>query len=352
MKWGSEVAPELSKLCVPVDATLLDALRALDAGAESIVFVCDERRRVVGTLTDGDIRRAILAGAVLELRCLPTTMRKDFASVTADTGRAEVLDIMRARDIGQLPILDSDGRLAGLHTIGQIIAARSRPNAAVILAGGRGTRLSPLTDSFPKPMLPVAGRPILERLVLHLMSHGVRRIYLSVNYLAHVIEEHFGNGERFGCRIEYLREERPLGTGGPVALLEPRQAESVLVLNGDLVTQCDIGRFLDFHEHGSYAATMAVRPYSVQIPFGVADTEGERLIGMREKPSQRCLINAGMYVLSPDVIELIPRDEDFPITDLFAKCLEGGVPVGAYVVEQDWVDVGRHEELLRARGDA
>jgi NDP-sugar pyrophosphorylase family protein len=200
-------------------------------------------------------------------------------------------------------------------------------------------------------MLLVAGRPILERLVLHLMSHGVRRIYLSVNYLAHVIEEHFGNGARFGCRIEYLREDRPLGTGGPVALLEPRQTDSVLVLNGDLVTQCDIGRLIDFHEYGNYAATLAVRPYSTQIPFGVADIEGERLVGMREKPTQRCLINAGMYVLSPKAIELIPRQEEFPITDLFAKCLEIGAPVGAHIVEQDWVDVGRHEELSRARGD-
>jgi dTDP-glucose pyrophosphorylase len=352
MRWGSDVAPELSKLLVPLDATLFEALRVLDAGAESIIFVCDEKRRVVGSLTDGDIRRTILGGASLDARCLTSSMRKDFAFVTPATGRAEVLDIMRARDIGQLPILDADGCLQGLHTIGQIIAAKARPNAAVIIAGGRGTRLSPLTDSMPKPMLRVAGRPILERLVLHVMSYGVRRIFLSVNYLAHVIEEHFGDGSRFGCRIEYLHEDKPLNTGGPVGLLDPVPAEAVLVLNGDLVTQCDIGRLLDFHEDGGYIATLAVRPYNVQIPFGVAEIEEQRLVGVREKPTQRFLINAGMYVLSPEAIRMIPKNEEFPITDLFAKCLAEGSPVGAHVVEQEWLDVGRHEELTRARGDA
>lgn len=352
MRWGSDVAPELSRLLVPLDASLLEALRGLDAGAESIVFVCDEKRRVVGTLTDGDIRRAILRGASLDARCLSSSMRKDFAFVTAATGRAEVLDIMRARDIGQLPILDADGCLQGLHTIGQLIAGSERPNAAVILAGGRGTRLRPLTDSIPKPMLTVAGRPILERLVLHVMSHGVRRIYLSVNYLAHVIEEHFGDGSRFGCHIEYLHEDKPLGTGGPVGLIDPVPAEAVLVLNGDLVTQCDIGRLLDFHDDGRYVATLAVRPYSIQIPFGVAEVEEQRLVGVREKPTQRFLINAGMYVLAPEAIRMIPKNAELPITDLFTKCLADGLRVGAHVVEQDWLDVGRHEELTRARGDA
>lgn len=351
MRWGSDVAPELSKLLVPLDATLLEALRVLDTGAESIMFVCDEKLRVVGTLTDGDIRRAILSGAALDARCLASSMRKDFAFVTPTTGRAEVLDIMRARDIGQLPILDANGCLQGLHTIGQIIAAKARPNAAVIIAGGRGTRLSPLTDSIPKPMLTVAGRPILERLVLHLMSHGVRRIYISVNYLAHVIEKHFGDGSHFGCHIEYLHEDKPLSTGGPVSLLDPVPAEAVLVINGDLVTQCDIGRLLDFHEDGGYRATLAVRPYSVQIPFGVAEVEDQRLIGVREKPTQRFLINAGMYVLSPEAIRMIPKNEEFPITDLFAKCLAEGSLLGAHVVEQEWLDVGRHEELTHARGE-
>lgn len=351
MRWGGEVPAELSKLLVAADATLLDALKVIDEGAEAIAFVCDADGRVVGSLSDGDIRRAILGGASLDSCCLTSVMRKDFASATPEMGRAEVLDIMRARDIGQLPILDAEGRLQGLHTIGEIIAARSRENWALILAGGRGTRLAPYTETVPKPMLRVAGRPILERLVLHLMSHGIQRMFLSVNYLANVVEDHFGDGSRFGCRIDYLRESKPLGTGGPVSLLDPAPTRSVLVMNGDLVTECDVGRLIDFHEAGGYGATFAVRPHSVQIPFGVADVDGDRLVAVREKPTHRMLINAGMYMLSPDVVRMVKKDTELPITDLFTACIESGIPVGAHVVEQEWADIGRHDDLSRARGE-
>lgn len=350
MRWSGEVDVELSRLCVGRNATLLEALRVIDEGAESIAFVCDDRGRVVGSLSDGDIRRALLEGADLHDRRVVTTMRRDFASVAPEAGRAEVLDIMRARDIGQLPVLDAEGRLCGLHTIGQLISAVRRPNCAVILAGGRGTRLYPITEDIPKPMVTVAGRPILERLVLHLMSCGIRHFHLSVNYLAHVIEDHFGNGSRFGCRIDYLREEMPLGTGGPLSLLDPPPDLPVVVMNGDLVTQCDVGRMLDFHESGGYTATFGLRPYSVPIPFGVARVEGDRLVELREKPTQRMLINAGIYVLSPEAVRMVPRGEEFPITEIFGRCLRAERSVGAYVVEDEWIDVGQHEELRRANG--
>lgn len=352
MRWGAEVPQELSKLLLPADATLLDALRVIDEGAEAIAFVCDSDGRVVGSLSDGDIRRAILSGAPLESACLTEVMRRDFAFATPAMGRAEVLDIMRARDIGQLPVLDAVGRLRGLHTIGQIIATRKRDNWAVILAGGRGTRLAPYTESVPKPMLRVAGRPILERLVLHLMSHGIDRVFLSVNYLADIVESHFGDGSGLGCRIEYLRESKPLGTGGPLGLLDPPPTTPVLVINGDLVTDCDIGQLIDFHEQGQYEATFAVRPHSVQIPFGVADVDGDRLLAVREKPTHRMLINAGMYVLSPAIVSMVGKDQELPITDLFSRCIEAGLKVGAHVIDQEWADIGRHDELARARGEA
>jgi dTDP-glucose pyrophosphorylase len=340
----------LLRLTIPADATVLDALRAIDAGAESIIFVRDDVGRVIGTLTDGDVRRAILGGATLESQSLSRSMRRDFVSVTAEAGRAEVLDLMRARQIEQIPVLDAEGRLCGLHTMRELISAVQRPNRALILAGGLGTRLHPITATVPKPMVPVAGRPILERLVLHLMSCGLRRFSLSVNYLAHVIEEHFGDGSRFGCEIEYLRESEPLGTGGPIALLDPPPTMPLLVLNGDLVTQCDLGRMLDFHERGGFAATLGVRSHSVEVPFGVAEVQGDCLVGLREKPTERMLINAGIYVFSPEVVRQVPRRE-FPVTDLFQLCLDRGMRVGAHFVEEEWLDVGRPEELRRARGE-
>jgi len=182
---------------VLVRSTLVGALQVLEKGAQTIAFVCASDNKVLGTLTDGDARRAILAGAPLDSRCLLSAMSGDFAYARPDSGRAEVLDIMRARGIGQLPILDDAGRLCGLHTVGQMITGVERPNWALLLAGGFGTRLSPITDTTPKPMVPVAGRPILERLILHLMSHGIRNFFLAVNHLAHLVEDHFGDGARF-----------------------------------------------------------------------------------------------------------------------------------------------------------
>ena len=350
MRWSADVQIELSGLCVPESATLLDALRVLDRGAESITFVCSDEGKVLGSLTDGDVRRALISGVALDDRCLTRIMRRDFARVPATAGRAEVLDIMRARDIGQLPVIDEAGRLCGLHTIGQMVSVSHRPNAAVILAGGRGTRLYPLTESIPKPMVTVAGRPILERLVLHLMSCGIRRFYLSVNYLAEIIEEHFGDGSRFGCRIEYLREDAPLGTGGPLSLLDPIPELPIVVVNGDLVTQCDVARMLDFHAEGGYWATIGLRPYSIPIPFGVATVEEGQVVELREKPTERHLINAGIYVLSPEAVRCVPKDQEFPITELFARCMRDGLSAGGFTIEDEWIDVGHHHELRRANG--
>ena len=341
--------PDLGRLTVPMGATILEALRAIDAGGEAITFVVDTGDRVVGTLTDGDVRRAILRGASLEDRVLPEVMRRDFTAVTPDEGRAEVLDLMRARQIERIPVIGSEGRLVGLHTMRQMVSRAERPNRTVILAGGKGTRLHPITEQVPKPMVTVAGRPILERLILHLVSCGLSRFTISINYLGHLIEQHFGDGARLGCEIDYLRETVPLGTGGPLSLLQA-PALPILVLNGDLITQADVGDLLDFHEQGGYAATLGLRPYTVEVPFGVAEVEGDRLLSLREKPTERSLINAGMYVLSPEAVAMVPSGREYPITALFEALLAEGKPVGAHVLEAEWLDVGRHDELRRARG--
>lgn len=340
----------LARLRLDPDATLLEAMRAIDAGACGIAIVCDGSGRALGTLTDGDIRRAVLGGTTLDHRSVRDAMQRDFMWVTPDTGRAEVIDMMRARAISQVPVLDDERRLIGLHLLQELIGATDRENWAVILAGGRGTRLRPLTDTVPKPMLNVAGRPILERIVLHLVGSGFHRIFLSVNHLAHVIEEHFQDGAKFGCRIEYLREQKPLGTGGPLSLLPERPEHALVLMNGDLVTQADIGKLLDFHGNGEYAVSFGVRPYSVQVPYGVVDTDGDRLIRIREKPTERLLINAGIYAIGPEVLPMVPSDREFPITELVDRCIEDGLPVGVHAIEDEWTDVGLPTELNKARG--
>jgi dTDP-glucose pyrophosphorylase len=337
-------------MIVRPDGTLRDGLRAINESRCGIAFVRETTGRVVGTVADGDIRRALLAGKTLDSHCLTSTMRHDFVAVDGSASRAEVLDLMRAREIAQVPVLDAAGRLIGLHLMRELIGNGERGNWALILAGGKGSRLRPLTDRIPKPMVTVAGRPILERLVLHLVGWGVRRIFLSVNHLADVIESHFGDGAPFGCRIEYLREDVPLGTGGPLSLLPDLPSDPLLVMNGDLVTQVSVGRLLEFHGCGGYSATFGVRPYAVEVPFGVADVRDDRLQGLQEKPTIQLLVNAGIYVLAPEVLELVPRGREFPMTELFMQLLAQQARVGSFLIDDEWVDVGRHDELRRARG--
>lgn len=342
-------AADLARFTVAADATVLEALEAIERGGKAIAFVVDADDHVIGALTDGDLRRAILQGASLEGRVLRDAMSRDYAYLTPGQSRAEALDVMRARQIEQLPVLDEEGCLCGLHTLHELVAVDERPNVVLVLAGGRGTRLHPITSNTPKPMITVAGRPILERLILHLMGSGFRRFTLSVSYLAHMIEEHFGDGSRFGCHIEYLREAEPLGTGGPLALLRPVPELPLVVVNGDLMTQSDIGRLVDFHVAGGFAASIGLRPYSIEIPFGVARIEGDRLIEHREKPTEQYLVNTGIYVFSPKSLTLVPAKQEYPITSLLETLLERGLPVGAHVLEDEWLDVGRPEELRRAR---
>jgi NDP-sugar pyrophosphorylase family protein len=196
----------------------------------------------------------------------------------------------------------------------------------------------------------VAGRPILERLVLQLLGFGIRRVFLSVNYLASVIEEHFGDGARHGCRIEYLREDRPLGTGGPLSLLPEVPRDPILVMNGDLVTQADLGSLLDSHARGGARATVGLRRYFHTVPFGCVERDGSRIVSFEEKPTLTRLINAGIYVLDPVLLERIPRGVDFPLPSLLQDCLTRGEEVGGFEIEDDWIDVGQREELGRASG--
>jgi len=338
----------LKQFVVGMDAPIRKAMETINENWREVVMVADNNDRIVGVVTDGDIRRGLLRGLTLE-SLATDVMNCDFISVSPDMDRAAVLDMMKARVIRQIPVIDRDGRLVGIHFLNDLLGTSIKPNAAVIMAGGKGTRLRPLTENCPKPMIQVAGRPILERVVLHLVGYGIRKIYLSINYLGDQIENHFGDGSKFGCSIEYLREDEPLGTGGPLSLLPP-QEHPLVVLNGDQITQADIGEILRFHEDEGVVATLGVRHYQVEIPFGVVQQEGKRLLGFQEKPSALYLVNAGIYVLNPDVLALVPAQTEFPITTLFDLLLEKGQQVGAHHIEEDWIDVGRHDDLKKASG--
>jgi dTDP-glucose pyrophosphorylase len=339
----------LKDCLVDESATIREAMTAINRGAVEIALVTNREGVVIGTCTDGDIRRALLSGLGLESP-VASQIQRNFVWVSAETGRAEVLDLMYALQIHQIPVLDSERRAVGLHLIRELIGAVERPNWAVLMAGGKGTRLRPLTDSLPKPMIPVAGRPILERLVLHLVGYGIRRIFLSVNYLSSVVEEFFGDGRKYGCEIEYLREDRPLGTVGGLSLLPQPAEHPVVVMNGDLVTGVNVADMLAFHVGGRYLATVGVREYLHTVPFGTVETDGGRIRLISEKPTYSWLINAGTYVVNPEFVARVPKGSEYPITSLLEEALTRQEPVGAYRMREDWIDVGRISDLAHALG--
>ncbi len=336
--------------CLPPSGSLRNALEVIDKGAEGIGLMVDSDWLLLGTITDGDVRRAILKGCSLDDLVEPHANRH-FASVPMSADRAEVIDLMQARQLRHIPIVDDEGRIKGIHLLHEVIGSVQKPNWAVIMAGGKGSRLGELTKIIPKPMLKVAGRPILERLVLHLVGCGIRRIFISTNYLASVIEDHFQDGAKFGCRIEYLREnpDQPLGTGGSLALLPEVPKHPVFVCNGDLVTQIDVSSMLNFHQDGAFLATIGVRTYTHEIPFGCLELDQGRVTSLVEKPTLSQLINAGIYLLSPQMIQRVPRSF-FPITNLFENALVQGDEIGAFEIADDWIDVGQREQLKQARG--
>lgn len=346
--------PDISAFLVGEEQTIWDAMQAIADNSREVVFVKNPTGKVIGVITDGDIRRGLLRGAEFSS---PVTdiMTRNFHRVEAGADRAFVLDLMRARDIRHVPEIGSGGGLCAIHFLRDLIGAVERPNLAVIMAGGQGVRLRPLTEDLPKPLVPVAGRPILERLVMHLVGFGIRRVAISVNYLGHMIEEHFGDGSQLGCSITYLRENVELGTGGALRLLPSREEYPILVLNGDLVTQADVAKLLEFHDKLAHQspllqATIAVKNYQHVVPYGVAHSERGRLVSLEEKPCLNFPVNAGIYVVNPDLLDRIEPDVNYPITRLFETCLAQGVPVGVYPLEEEWRDVGSIEDLLTARG--
>jgi dTDP-glucose pyrophosphorylase len=333
----------LEDLIVAPEDGILDAMRVIDRSGLEVALVCSRGRKLVAVLTDGDIRRAILAGKGLDT-AVGTIANRSFTAVEPAVPRHEAVRIMLERSFKCIPVVDGQGMLLDLHTLRTALLGQRSESWAVVMAGGKGERLGELTKAIPKPMLPLGDRPILQHIVEHLVAHGIRRIFLSVNYLGPMVEEHFGDGSRFLCRIEYLREQEPLGTGGPLALLPEAPTAPLLVMNGDLVTNINISRLLAFHRAGDFAATMCVREHIVQVPFGVAELEGPRVAKLVEKPALNYRINAGIYALAPAVVARVPKGRLFPITQLLQGCLDNGEGVGAYHMQETWNDVGVPQE--------
>lgn len=328
------------KALLPGDSTLQQAIQSLDCSGLQIVLVVSPGDTLLGTLTDGDIRRGLLRGLDMK-SSINSIVQHSPLVVPAQMGREVVLQLMQTNKFHQLPIVDEHRRVVGLHLWDELIAPGERSNLMVIMAGGRGVRLRPLTENCPKPLLPVNGKPMLEHIIERARLEGFQRFVLAVHYLSHMIEEHFGDGSRWHVQIDYLHEEMPLGTAGALGLLKPRPGSALLVTNGDVLTDIRYSELLDFHQRNGAAATMAVRLHEWQHPFGVVRTKGVDIVGFEEKPVTRSHINAGIYVLEPTALDAINEREPCDMPTLFSRLQERGARTIVYPMHEPWLDVGR-----------
>ena len=332
------------------DVTIRKSVEVLDASALQIVLVVNEARRLLGTVTDGDIRRGILKGVSLE-EPVSSVMNTEPTVARTNQGSESILAAMRLRQLHQIPVLDEAGVVRGLETLDQLLRSGRRENRVVLMAGGIGSRLRPLTNDTPKPMLRVGDRPLLETILENFIEYGFHRFHFSVNYMADVIKDHFRDGSRWGVSIDYLHEDERLGTAGALRLLPERPTESLLVMNGDLLTKINFGHLLDFHGAHAAKGTMCVKEYELQVPYGVVNIDNHRITGVDEKPVKRFFVNAGIYVLEPDALDQVPGAGYFDMPSLFEKMIACGSETAAFPVREYWLDIGQMADYDRANGE-
>lgn len=338
-------------LFVSPDASILDAIRVIDAGTQQIAIAVDESRHLLGVVTDGDIRRAILRGVDLSGPVAQILNRKP--TVCKRTASREELarTLLGQERITRLPVVDEQGNVLGLYRTEDLVAnPYSHDLPVVLMAGGLGTRLRPFTDNIPKPMIDVGGRPILEHIIRRFVSQGFTRFYVSVNYLSHVIKEHFGEGEAFGAQITYIEETERLGTAGSLRLLPKDIRGPFFVMNGDLLTAANFAAIASYHLETGVEATMCLREYTVQVPYGVVAQAGGRFVGIEEKPMHRHYVNSGIYVLDPAILELLPESGYFDMPSLFDSLMQKDPSAAAvFPLREYWCDIGQVADLERAR---
>lgn len=336
------------KAVVKSDATIRDAMAAIDAGAIQICIVAAGDGTLTGVVTDGDIRRAILAGAALDSPAAEIMVSSPFTA-PATQASEELARQMQLRQIRQIPLLDDNGHLAGVAFADEFRnVSEPRPNTVVLMAGGRGVRLQPLTNDMPKPMLKVGGKPILETIISRFVDQGFCKFFVSVNYRAEIIQDYFGDGLWLGADIDYLEETIPMGTAGALSLLPAAPKDPMIVMNGDILTQVDFSSLVAYHHEHSAAATMALREFGYNVPFGVVNVDHHQITGIEEKPNQQFLVNAGIYVVGSEALGLIPSGEASDIPDLFKKLIQINKPPAAFLIHEYWMDVGRSDDFSRA----
>jgi len=339
-----------NNIVTPEDS-IKHTLKVIDNSGQLIAFVCNKNFKLLGTVTDGDVRRGILENSNLD-RPVSEIMNSSPITLSENESDEVALALMKKLFVRRIPIVDNNQKIVGLKILEKLITEKTLVNSAVIMAGGLGSRLRPLSNQTPKPMLKVATRPILEIIIDQLKQAGIDNIFIALNYLGEQINDHFGDGKDFGVNITYINETEPKGTAGALSLIPEKLTEPFIVMNGDILTKIDFKHMIDFHNQGGYEVTVGVSEYVARVPYGVIELNNrQEILEVTEKPENRYLINAGIYVINPDVINQIPEAGRYDMTELMTKLLKQNARLGSFPIREYWLDVGQHDDFERAQFD-
>ena len=329
------------------NSTIKEALKIIDSGAMRIALVVDKDEKLLGTLSDGDIRRGLLNNLSLSDNIESVIFRTPTVCKVFDS-KKRILEVALSKKIYQVPIIDHNGKVVGIEEVDSLLKPKQKSNRVVLMVGGLGTRLRPLTEHTPKPMLKVGNKPILETIIMNFKKYGFVNIILSVSYKAEIIEEYFGDGSNFGLNIEYIHEEKRMGTAGALSLMREKLNEPFFVMNGDLLTNINFEQMLEYHINNNSISTMGVREYDFQVPYGVVNIEDNKILSIEEKPIHKFFVSGGIYILNPQVLEFIPDNSFYDMPTLFEKLIGMDKNTISFPLREYWLDIGRMEEYEKA----
>jgi dTDP-glucose pyrophosphorylase len=338
------------KVLLKPSGNIREAIEILDREALRIVLIVDDKLQLLGVITDGDIRRGLIARKNLES---PVTEIMNVKPKIADhlASKASILALMTQHNLLQIPIL-KEGSLIGLETLQQLTERTKIDNPVFLMAGGFGKRLAPLTDSCPKPLLKIGTKPILETIIEQFAESGFHKFYISTHYLPEKIRDYFKDGSQWNVSIKYVHEESPLGTGGALGLLPKDIGDfPIIMMNGDLLTKVDFGKLLSYHKSQKAVATMCVREYEFQVPYGVIEIANSKINSMIEKPTYRFFVNAGIYVVEKSVVDLVGLNQKIDMPTLLDEQVQKGSNIAAFPIHEYWLDIGKKMDFEKAQSD-
>ena len=339
---------DFDKVKVSPSCTIQEVLKIIDSGAIKIAIVVDKNNKLLGTITDGDIRRAILDGKSLKDSIKDIYCKKPMA-VSINENKESIIKICTYKKIYQVPVIDNEEKVIDIVLLDELLKPKCYPNKVILMVGGLGTRLRPLTENVPKPMLNIGGKPILQTIIEQFANYGFINIIMCVNYKYDVIQNYFGDGSKFGVSIDYILENKRMGTAGALSLLKNKPKKPFFVMNGDLLTDVNFENMLEFHIKNNAVASMCVREYDLQIPYGVVNVKDGEIKSIEEKPIHKFFVNGGIYILNPECIDYIPENEFYDMPTLIEKLIKINKKVIPFPIREYWLDIGRIEEYEKAQ---